>query len=260
MLARLEREDESLPEPDPSWLKDSEMRRRRAQGVPGTDPVSLPDPVTKATLRKPQKDEYNGTLRERGIQKELAAAIINVSTGSLTQWVEAGSIRLTSDGFVPIAEVRRKIFEVHRGRAAVPLAADGDVNAIAMAKVRAEVAKGAMEELKFANASKEVVSRQAVSIRFSDMAAIVRTRLLSLPNRLADDLTGVEDRHQVLRILTQEITEALAALAKPFSLRREEENDGDTDERRRAGGSARKEETGTAPPTTDDARRGGVAG
>lgn len=226
---------------EPAWVRDAEARKSRQYLVNASDPVSLPDETTKAALLPPKEGEFTGSLRERGVQKELAAAIINVNTGTLTQWADGGSIRLTLDGFVPIPEIRRKIFEVHRGRSGV-LSGSPDADSVSQAKLRGELAKAGGEELKFAEAKGEVVSRKAVALRWVDIAAMVKTRLLSIPGRLADDLVDIPDRHEIFAILTKEVTEALTSLSKPFSLTRKEEED-DRAETRRAGGSARKEKT-----------------
>lgn len=231
-------EDPDAPEDEPPWVEALEGKERRVYKTNGTDPVSRPDPTTAATLTPPKEGEFSGSLRERGVQKELAAAIINVNTGTLTQWADGGGIRLTPDGFVPIPEIRRKIFEVHRGRSGV-LTGSPEATTVSDAKVRAEIAKAGGEELKFAQALGEVVSRKAVIARFVDIAAMVKTRLMSIPDRLADDLVGIPDRHKIRSILSKEIVEALSGLSKPFSLRRNE-NTNETDDKR-AGGSARKE-------------------
>ena len=246
----------SPTEDEPEWLK---IRRRiRERETNGTDPVSLPDPVTVATQKPPEPGEFTGSLRERGIQKELAAAIINVNTGSLTQWIAAGNVRLTPDGFVPIPEVRRKLIEVYRHKNRITSTTVGSGEDAVDAKQRSEIAKANLAELEFAKASRLVVSRQAVKLKFADIAAVVKTRILSLPERLADELLGQTKRHIVLGILTRELTEALEGLARPFKLITEED-DGDEKDGRSGGGSG-EEVSGPGGGRTGRAGQGRVPG
>lgn len=218
-------------EDEPEWLK---VRRLiRVQNTNGTDPVSLPDPTTAAMLPPPAPGEFTGSLRERGVQKELAAAIINVNSGSVSQWIQSGSVRLTPDGFVPISEVRRKVIEVYKHKNRLSTVGSGEDTVDA--KQRTEIAKANLAELEFAKASKLVVSRQAVKLKFADMAAVVKTRILSLPERLADELLGQTKRHEVLAILTKELTEALEGMARPFRLLTEGDDDDEKDRGARRG-------------------------
>jgi phage terminase Nu1 subunit (DNA packaging protein) len=242
-------------EDDPKWVEKASRMGSRATNTNGSDPVSKPDPMTAAVLPVPAPGEFTGALRERGMQKELAAAIINVNTGTIHQWVQMATLRLTADGFVPIPEVRRKVIEVWRSKNKV-LTAGGAEDTVD-AKQRAEIAKANMAELDFAKASKTVVARQAVRLRFADIAAVVKTRILSIPERLADSLVGVTKRHEVLTILTQELTEALEGLAKPFRLQSEETDDVIDQKDRRAGRGSGEEVP--AGPDAEREGRGGVA-
>lgn len=168
------------------------------------------------------------------MQKELAAALINVQTVTLIGWISDGGMRLTHDGFVPIMEVRRKLIEVARtragaGRLGVPQESRRTGQAIGVGNEdridhedRLKKAKADKAELEFAEALGSVVDRGAVTMLLADNAATVKSLLLSLPDRLVNDIVALgANRHKIRELLATEFHEILKSLSKPFRLRRE---------------------------------------
>lgn len=204
------------PEKDPAWLAGALGQGRRTRGVNGSDPIG---PRVPGLVPEPEEGEHFGSLRERAVQKELAAAIINVSTASIHQWAINGTIRLLEDGLVPILEVRRKTIEVGRERAGQKRTVEGEEDP----KLRKDRADADLAELKFTNALAAVVSKSSAAARYADIAASMKVRLMSLADRLSKTLVGITDPHRIRVTIETEVRETLAIMAKPFVMKRREE-------------------------------------
>lgn len=171
--------------------------------------VSQPPPQE---VPEGMEDEARASVlaEERGILRNLAAAIIGIAPSLIYQWTSHGNIKVTSEGLVPISEVRRKTIEWHDKNSGKRAATDeGAIEA----KIRGERAKASLAELELEERLGKVVSREAVQARLVDLFSMVKTRLTAMPDAYAAELAAKTDAQDVRAFLAKQIHSVLTILA-----------------------------------------------
>lgn len=163
-------------------------------------------------------DRPQPRTNERGIRKELAAAIIGVAPASITSWIRRGRIQMTHDDFVPIREVRRMTIEVslqkNRGRPEE----DGGTNTDVMAKHRLDSAKADIAEIDLEVKRRNLVSRNAARKAFEEAAVVTKQRVLAVVDTIVAELQGKKDSNVMGNIIRKHLTGTLITLSKGIRL------------------------------------------
>ena len=150
-------------------------------------------------------------VNERGIQKALAAAIIGVGNASVSEWVRAGRIALTLDGFIPLREVRRMTIEVALAKRGRKNRDEGGTGI--HAESRLKTAQADMKELELEKLRGTLVSRESAARAFAEAAVVTRTRLMGVADSVAATVIGKKDHVEVVSVIRTHIAEALETLA-----------------------------------------------
>lgn len=157
---------------------------------------------------------------ERGIRRELAAAIIGVAPASITGWIRRGRIQMTHDDFVPIREVRRMTIEVNlqKNRRRAPGEEDDSNTSDVLAKNRLDSAKADIAEIDLEVKRRNLVSRNAARKAFEEAAVVTKQRVLAVVDTIVADLQGKKDPNVMGTIIRKHLISTLITLSKGIRL------------------------------------------
>ena len=166
------------------------------------------------------EDQPQPKTNERGIRRELAAAIIGVAPASITGWIRRGRIQMTHDDFVPIREVRRMTIEVNlqKNRRRAPGDEDDTNQPDVQAKNRLESAKADIAEIELEVKRRNLVNRNAARKAFEEAAVVTKQRVLAVVDTVVADLQGKKDPNVMGTIIRKHLINTLITLSKGIRL------------------------------------------
>lgn len=96
-------------------------------------------------------------------------------------------------------------------------------------RARLTKAKADEAELKFKERSGELIPVEHIEAAWQKVGSVLRTRMLSLPSKLAPRLVTMKDAPAIQRLIDREISDALNELSKAKVDAKAEDDDSDSD-------------------------------
>jgi len=157
------------------------------------------------------------SLKPEWISQAECARRMDVTRAAVGVMIQSGRLSKDDRGRVNWTtareewEAKTQHEKRHNGRLReAPLAATAT---LATYKASHEEWRAKTAELEYRKAVGELVEREVVKRRWSDLARRTRQRIESLPDRLAGELAAIDDPIEVHRILREEIRVACAEIA-----------------------------------------------
>ena len=89
------------------------------------------------------------------------------------------------------------------------LAVQGNTPSFADARAVKEFYSARLTKLEYEKESGTLISANEVKVQTFNRFRAFRDQMLNIPDRIADELAGISDAHEIFRILTEEIKSAL---------------------------------------------------
>jgi hypothetical protein len=98
---------------------------------------------------------------------------------------------------------------VQRSPPAERLGSNGNTPSFADARAVKEFYSARLTKLEYEKESGTLISANEVKVQTFNRFRAFRDQMLNIPDRIADELAGISDTHEIFRILTDEIKSAL---------------------------------------------------
>lgn len=134
------------------------------------------------------------------------ADVFGVTSRRVSQMVAEGLPRLPKGGH-DLADACRWYLDRLKNQVA------STRGALAQGRARLATAKASREELELAARRDELIDAAAVRTTVFNLARSARDAILSVPDRLAPIITGMDDAHEVHRLLSDELRRVVASLS-----------------------------------------------
>ena len=157
----------------------------------------------------PKKKDTNMLIE---VNTDQLAAALGVSVRRISQLYQEGIAVKTKPGKYDLIQTNRNYIEMFKKPEKELNIKQLELDTMAE-KLHHEQAKRKKTELQVKQIEKNLLSASAVEKVWSDMATVIRTRLLAIPSKISAQLLMIEEQSAAQNILRREIGEVLNELA-----------------------------------------------
>ena len=152
----------------------------------------------------------------KGVSEAVAAQHFQVSKTTIQRWKKRGWTILYGDGSIDIKGTAKEVAARKDPRGGKPdrLTNPDDEGSLLEARTRKEKALARKAELEVARLQGDLIPLAEATRAYVEVITAAKATLEHIPRRVADQLVGLSDAHEIRRILTAEIADALRGLSE----------------------------------------------